>query len=80
MQNRNLIGMVDYINRDIDISNITLGQEYFYNSVVFCIIDAIYSINAKYISTQNVVTRYCKKNDLDMFRENDSLPNSIENE
>ncbi len=38
-----------------------LGDEYYYNSIVFCLIDSIFSIGANYKSVKNVVNRYCKR-------------------
>lgn len=72
--------MINYIKQKIDVLNLRLSSEYYYNSVVFCIIDAIYSINSNYTSTRNTVLRFCQKYRLEIYREYGSLPNSIENE
>jgi hypothetical protein len=38
----------------------SLSEEYFYNSVAHCVLDAVYSISARYESTRLVVIRYCQ--------------------
>jgi hypothetical protein len=38
----------------------SLIEEYFYNSVAHCVLDAVYSISARYESTRLVVIRYCQ--------------------
>jgi len=72
--------MLAYLDKIADYSNLRLGAEYYYNSLVFCIIDSIYSINSVYTSTKNTVIRYCKKKNLNMYREYGSLPDDIMNE
>ena len=72
--------MLEHISKNIDITNLKMSKEAYYNSIVFCIIDAIYSINAKYASTKNTVMRYCQGNKLERYRKYGSLPVGIENE
>lgn len=72
--------MISYIEKTLDISKLKLGQEYYYNSLVFCVIDAIYSINSVYTSTKNTVNRFCKKNGLQIYRPYGSLPDDCQNE
>ena len=45
---------LDYIYNTIDIGDIRLSEGYYYNSIVFCIIDAVYSIGSRYASTKYV--------------------------
>lgn len=40
--------------------SLTLPDEYFYQSLPLCIIDAVFSIAAHYTSTQNTVHKFCK--------------------
>ena len=47
----------------------SLGDEYFYQSLPFCVIDAVYSIGVKYKGVQNVVKRYGEYFGLQEFRE-----------
>ncbi len=48
----------------LDLSGAKLGKEYYYNSIVFCLIDAIFSIGARYACARNAVRRYCERFDL----------------
>jgi len=72
--------MVNYIKNTIDLSAVRLSDSYYYNSLAFCIIDAIFSIGAKYESTKNVVLRYCDKNNLEMYRDRNIPITNIEHE
>lgn len=49
--------------------NRQLSKEYFYAHLGLCVVDAVYSINARYTTTQNVVRRYCEHLGLNMIRE-----------
>jgi len=54
---------------DLDnLENAKLGDEYYYLSVPFCILDAVFSIGAKYKCAMNVVKRYCEYYNLAEFR------------
>lgn len=44
---------------ELPLSAASLSDEYYYDSLVFCIIDAIFSIGANYASTKNTVIKYC---------------------
>jgi hypothetical protein len=48
---------------------IQLGDEFFYQSLPLCVIDAVYSLNQKYTATQNVVQRFCERFKLQTFRD-----------
>lgn len=69
----------------LDMRDIKLSEEYFYQSLPLCVIDAVYSLGARYQSTRQVVIRYCNYFNLQRIRENkNSLPSketqeSIEN-
>ncbi|CAN5547428.1 heme peroxidase [soil metagenome] len=43
----------------LPLSGALLGDEYFYQSVPICFIDAVYSIGVRYSQVQKVVDRYC---------------------
>lgn len=45
----------------LDLENIELGDEYFYNSLPLCVIDAVFSIAVRYEVTRNVVNNFCRK-------------------
>lgn len=51
-----------------NLEDVKLGNEYYYFSMPFCIIDTVFSIGAKYQCVRNVVERYCKYYDLVEFR------------
>lgn len=60
--------VIERIKSDIDLSESILGDEYYYNSLTFCIIDAVFSIGVNYIAVQNTVRKYCNYYDLKIFR------------
>lgn len=68
MKEKILGKLVDGIKRDIDLTNISLGEEYFYNSLSLCVIDAVFSIGVNYQSVQNTIRRYCDYYSLTPFR------------
>lgn len=54
--------------RVLPLANATLSDEYRYLSLPLCVLDAVFSINAKYDSTRQVVVRYCKYTGQDRIR------------
>lgn len=46
------------------------GKEYSYNSIFFCLIDAVFSIGVKYKSVENTVARYANYYNLDLYNDN----------
>lgn len=70
----------DYVLSTLDLKNARLSEDYYYNSVVFCVIDAVFSINSRYKSTQNTVLRYCNYNELLPYRSYGSTSSDIQNE
>ncbi len=74
-------GELEYCNRVLPLHSASLGDEYYYQSLPLCIIDAVFSINVKYQSTQNVVSRYCQHFGLRKFRrDRTSIPSREEQE
>lgn len=49
----------DKCNTELTLHTAKLGDEYYYNSLPLCVIDAVYSIGVRYTSTRNTVIRYC---------------------
>jgi hypothetical protein len=45
----------------LPLAGAALPEVYFYGSLGLCVIDAVFSINAKYESTKAAVTRYCDR-------------------
>ncbi len=64
-----VIKLAEYCEANLDISSVELGDEYGYPSVPLCVIDAVFSIGANYVATQNTVRR---------FREFFSIPEKSE--
>jgi hypothetical protein len=50
--------ITDFCIKNLDLENAKLGNEYFYQSLPLCVIDAVFSIGIKYQTTQAVVQRY----------------------
>jgi hypothetical protein len=50
------------------LQHANLSDEYFYNSLPFCIIDAVYSLGSNYTSTRNTVIRFCTHQKLERLR------------
>ena len=51
--------IADFTRKNIDLANAKLSDEYFYNSLPLCVIDAVFSIGVNYSSTRNTVIRFC---------------------
>jgi len=58
----------NYCDKMLDLKNAVLTDGYYYASLPLCIIDSIYSINANYTSTVNVVKRFCKYRNIPIYR------------
>jgi hypothetical protein len=50
---------VTHSKNKLDLSKLTQAEGYGYHNLPLCIIDAVFSINARYISTENTVKRFC---------------------
>jgi hypothetical protein len=61
--------LATYCDIKLELKNAYLNDEYYYYSLPFCVIDAIFSINVNYIATRNTVLRYADKYNLTKFRE-----------
>ncbi|WP_454737193.1 hypothetical protein [Cupriavidus necator] len=73
--------VAEYCHRVLPLHSASLSDEYYYQSLPLCIIDAVFSINVKYQSTQNVVSRYCQHFGLRKFRrDRTSMPSREEQE
>jgi hypothetical protein len=60
--------LAQYCIEKLDLKNVALGVEYYYSSLPLCVIDAVFSIGIRYVSTQNVVKRFCHYLNLEIFR------------
>ncbi len=59
MDNQTAQIIADYCRENFDLSRIKDAENYGYNTLPLCIIDAVFSINARYSSTRNVVKQFC---------------------
>lgn len=60
--------IADYCQKNLDLRNAELPEEYYYNSLPICVIDAIFSIGVNYNSTRKVVIKYCSYFNLTKIR------------
>lgn len=71
--------LVKYIRCKLDLERASLADEYFYQSLPLCVLDAVYSINANYKGTRSTVKRYCDYYNLERLRlDRESLPSRNE--
>lgn len=52
----------------LNLSNTRLSDEYYYNSLPFCVIDAVFSIGIRYTITRNVVCNFTNKLQIQRLR------------
>ncbi|MBO4459888.1 MAG: hypothetical protein J5778_04440 [Clostridiales bacterium] len=75
MENNKKLNVETFVNRCLELvsrGEINLegdfatenAEEYFYNSLVFCLLDAVFSMGAHYKSAKNVVINYANRFDL----------------
>ncbi len=69
MMNKNAQAVADLAERVLDLGSAKLCEDYYYQSLPLCIINAVFSINARYKAVQNVVGRYCRHFDLKRVRD-----------
>lgn len=58
---------VEKCREKLDLSDSRRINEYYYTSLPFCILDAVFSIGARYSSTERVVERYAKTCELNKY-------------
>jgi len=61
MANHDVEAIAAYAERVLPLAAAHLGDEYFYQSLPLCVIDAVYSIGVRYSGVQIVVARYCER-------------------
>lgn len=74
------IAVASHAERVLPLDAAALGEEYFYQSLPLCVIDAVFSIGVKYSGTRNVVARYCKYTNQRRIRTGEALPPISEQE
>lgn len=65
---RNSMDVAESCESLLDLDNARLGRENYYQSLPFCVINAVFSIGVRYESVLRVVKRYCKEFDLRELR------------
>lgn len=63
---------IEFLEDNFDLGNYDLPDEYNYSCFPLCLLDAVFSIGANYRSTQNVVSRFCEINNLEIFKSDTS--------
>lgn len=66
--------VANFAQQVLPLKTAKLGEEYFYQSLPLCVIDAVYSISVKYAGVQNVVARYCNFTDQRRVRVDSKCP------
>jgi hypothetical protein len=70
-----------FADRTLALAKAVLHEAYYYQSLSLCVIDSIFSINARYAAVENVVARYCKHFSLIRLRaDRRQLPATAEQE
>ncbi len=60
--------IAQYCESHLNLRGAELSEEYYYHSLPFCIIDAVYSLGARYTSTRNTVKWFCEVQGLQRLR------------
>jgi len=68
-----LVMLTNFCQDNLPLKGAVLAEEYFYQSLSLCVIDALYSINVRYESTRQVVLRYCRHYNVKKIRDNRSV-------
>ena len=72
-----ILKIVTYCQKNLNLCNAKLSDEYYYNSISLCVIDSLFSIGVNYNSTKNVVTNYCNYFKLTKIRKDkNSIPST----
>jgi len=79
MMNDDAQRVAQYCLQVLPLESARLADEYYYQSLSLCVIDAVFSIGVRYSCVQNVVSRYCQYFGVRQFRRNrTSAPPSCE--
>jgi hypothetical protein len=69
-----------YAERVLPLAAASLGDEYYYQSLPLCVIDAVFSIGVRYSGTRQLVARYCEYTKQRRLRVGKDLPPTAEQE
>jgi hypothetical protein len=67
---RDVATLASFAEKALPLSDAVLHEAYYYRSLGLCVIDAIFSINARYSAVENVVARYCRHFSIERLRTN----------
>lgn len=76
----NTIRLSEYCDHVLGLQHAKLSDEYFYQSLPLCVIDAVFSLGVRYEGTRQTVIRYCKYYDLKRIRSNEEHTSITEQE
>lgn len=65
--------IANYARDVLPLATASLGEEYFYQSLPLCVIDAVFSIGIRYSGVKRVVARYCKYTNQKRIRRKDQI-------
>jgi hypothetical protein len=68
------------VRKLLPLQSAKLSEEYFYQSLPLCVIDAVFSIGVKYDSTRQAVIRYCQHTSQGRIRHSNEMPQKSEQE
>ena len=77
---REIALLAEYCKEHLPLADAVLGDEYYYGSLSFCVIDAVFSIGVRYTSTRNTINSYASYFGLELFREDRNVLPTIENQ
>ena len=66
--------IAQFIQITLDLSQQRLGDEYYYPSISQCVVDAIFSIGVRYVSTRATVKRFSSYFSIPLLRDTTDLP------
>lgn len=73
--------VVKCCKEELNLDNVKLSDEYYYQSLSLCVIDAVFSIGVRYASTRKTVIKYCDFYGIKRIRDDfNSLPIELEQE
>ncbi len=66
--------IASHATRMLPLASALLGDEYRYQSLPLCVIDAVWSIGVRYTGVQRLVARYCESTNQKRIRDSAELP------
>jgi hypothetical protein len=72
--------IANYCKNCLDLADAKLSEEYYYNSLSLCVIDAVFSIGIRYTITRNVVEKFCTKLGIEKLRQYGGAYPQVENQ